>query len=502
MFEEDASKNPLLRAILGDMTGELIGEGSLLGELIFEDLTTPARFIHRPRARGEAPVGGAQVLDALPALPGGQELLEAAAGRTDVELVGGAVRDLLLGLTPHELDVVAGDAAAFADELAARLDVPPVAIQHERFGTVRLAWDDGRIDIASRRAEDYPAPGALPVVQPGTPEEDLRRRDFTVNAIAVPLGGPKRAAQTEIGLRAVDHSLSDLAAGRLRVLHDQSFLDDPTRLLRLARYHARLGFAIERHTATLAQEAIVAGALDTVSGARLGAELRLLLREPSALYALMVLSVLEALPALHPWLRSEATLERDALMLLPIECRPDLLLLASLLLVGALRAEHDPRAELVAFLDRMEFPAADRDRVVATITSVPRLVEALPGATSPSALRDAVRDAPLEAVALAGALKDMALLGATEDAFWAEIKDGSCKPNREQGEPPVFQAARRWLRELRHVRLRITGDDLLAAGVPEGPEIGRLLEETLRLRLDGELPDEREPQLEAALRLR
>jgi tRNA nucleotidyltransferase (CCA-adding enzyme) len=496
MFEDHVRKEPLLREIFGDMTGEFVGEGSEFGELIFGPMTRQARYIHRHRARGEAPVNGAQVLSALPTLPGGRELLGLAAEREDVELVGGAVRDLLLGLTPRELDVVvAADAATFASELAARLELSTAAVEHERFGTARVEWEEGRIDIATRRAESYPAPGALPDVRLGTPEEDLRRRDFTVNAIAVPLGGVDRADRAEIGVRAVDHALADLAAGRLRVLHERSFLDDPTRLLRLTRYYARLGFEIERHTAELALEAVAAHALDTVSGARLGAELRLVLAEPSAPYALLAMCTLKVLPGLHPWLRSESTLGSTALILLPVECRPDLLLLASLLLVGALRAEGDPRAELGAFLDRMEFPAQDRDRVVAAVMAVPRLIEAMPRAGSPSALRDAVRGAPLEAVALAGALEDMTLLGATKEAFIAE-----CRAGQRRGEQPVHRAARRWLDELRHVRLRITGDDLLAAGVPEGPEIGRRLEQTLRRRLDGELPDEREAQLAAALR--
>jgi len=494
MFEDGISEGSPLWKVFGDMTGEFVGEGAVLGELIFADMPRQARFIRHRRARGEGPISGAEMLSALSTLPGVPELLDLAAGREDVELVGGAVRDLLLKLRPRELDVVVADAAAFAHELAARLAGPAAVIEHERFGTARVEWEEGRIDIANRRAESYPAPGALPDVRPGTPEEDLHRRDFTVNAIAVPLGGGDRA---EIGLRAVDHGLADLAAGRLRVLHDRSFLEDPTRLLRLARYYARLGFDIERHTGDLAEEAVEAHALDTVSGARLGAELRLLLAEPSAIYAVMVLRVFNVLPALHPWLRSEATLERNALDLLPVECRPDLLLLASLLLVGALQAEEDTRAELIAFLDRMEFPAEDRDCVVATVTAVPRLVATLPAAASPAALRDAVRGAPLEAVALAGALEDMTLLGATEEAFMAELEERRVGNRRE--ESPVHRAARRWLKELRHVRLRITGDDLLAAGVPEGPEIGRRLEQTLRRRLDGELPDEREAQLAAAL---
>ncbi len=196
-----------------------------------------------------------RVLHRLTGLPGGPELLAQARRRQDVALVGGAVRDILLGHWPRELDVtVAADAAGLARELAASVSpseraygeaVQPVL--HDRFGTASVAWRYGRIDIAERRAESYPAPGALPEVRPGSFEEDLRRRDFTVNAIALPLHG----AENE-GLVSVEGALEDLRAGRLRVLHERSFLDDPTRMLRLARYASRLSFEVEPHTRELA----------------------------------------------------------------------------------------------------------------------------------------------------------------------------------------------------------------------------------------------------------
>ena len=128
---------------------------------------------------------GLTVLARLRNLPGGSCLLELAARREDVELIGGAARDLLLGRSPRELDVVvAGDAAGFAAELAARLpkaadeqaDRSRETTVHERFGTALVSFQGGRIDIAARRSESYPAPGALPEVRAGTPEEDLARR--------------------------------------------------------------------------------------------------------------------------------------------------------------------------------------------------------------------------------------------------------------------------------------------------------------------------------------
>ena len=117
-----------------------------------------------------------------------------------------------------------------------------------------------RIDIADPPRESYPA-RSPPGVGRGTDEEDLERRDFTVNAIAVRLGGDRRE------MRALPDALSDLEGGRLRVLHERSFSDDPTRLLRIARYAARLGFEVETDTSELARAALAARALDTV-GAR------------------------------------------------------------------------------------------------------------------------------------------------------------------------------------------------------------------------------------------
>jgi tRNA nucleotidyltransferase (CCA-adding enzyme) len=414
------------------------------------------------------------VLERLHGLPGGEALLEVAAKRDDVELVGGAVRDLLLGRTPRELDVVVGGdqlsfvqaAPQFARDLAARLGASADANEHERFGTALVEWDGGRIDIATRRVESYPAPGALPDVRAGTEEQDLERRDFTVNAIAVRLGQERRGE-----VRAVADALSDLEQGRLRVLHEQSFVDDPTRLLRMARYRARLGFEVEESTAGLARAAIATRSLDTVSGARVGAELRLALGEADAVATLAAMNELGVLRALHPRLRYEQPVLAATRALLPADGRPEVALLAALMLPLALRAQGDTHAEIVALLDRWDFPAGDRDRVAAAACAVPRLIEQLPIVELPSQLRAAALGVPLEGVALAGALAG--------------------------GE----EAAQRWLEDTRHIALEITGDDLLAAGLPQGPEIGRRLGAVLDLRLDGRLADGREAELQAALGL-
>ncbi len=270
-------------------------------------------------------------------------------------------------------------------------------------------------------------------------------------------------------MRAPPGALKDLRAGRLRVLHDASFLDDPTRLLRLARYAARLDFEIESHTAALASQAVASHALDTISGARIGAELRLALSEPNATGPLAAMDELDLLTALHPRLRFDRSSIERSLALLPDDGRPDLLTMAAVTLPLALRAD-EPRAEIVALLDRLEFAAPDRDRIVATAIAATRLTGELPAAEQPSQLRAAVSGVPPEGLALAGGLSE-----------------------------PAAEPARRWFTELRGVRLLITGDDLLAAGVPEGPEIGRRLDVVLDMRLDGELTVGRDAELRAAL---
>jgi tRNA nucleotidyltransferase (CCA-adding enzyme) len=434
--------------------------------------------------------------------PGARELLAVAPAGAYV--IGGAVRDLLLGRTPRELDVVlktrvdgapptlADGPAQLAAALAARLRARPdmrgwehlvSESVHERFGTAGVTWEGARIDIAAARRERYAAPGALPTVEPASLQEDLLRRDFTVNTLAFALDG---AGPCE--LLAAPRALEDLRAGVLRVLHERSFSDDPTRLWRLARYRARLGFAIEPRTAELAAEAVAAGALATVSGARIGAELRLALAEFFPQEAFAALDELGLLTALHPRLRYEPALVERAHGLLtspPTDTgeelvggalvsgdRQDLLLLATLTLPLALRADGDSRGEVAALLDGLEFPAGDRDHVADAVAATPALIDALAAAERPSQLRAAVLRVSPEAVALAGALSESAA-----------------------------SAARLWLGDLRHVRLRIRGEDLLRAGLPQSPEIGRRLEEVLRMRLDGELPDERDAQLRAALAL-
>jgi tRNA nucleotidyltransferase (CCA-adding enzyme) len=378
------------------------------------------------------------VVERVRSLAAAQPLLAHLPDEPGVYLVGGAVRDLLLGGAPFDLDlVVEGDAGAFAASLGGKIRL------HDRFGTSTVLLDGFAYDIARARRETYARPGALPDVVPATLAEDLQRRDFTVNAIAIALAGPAAGE-----LRAAPQALEDLSARRLRVLHDRSFIDDPTRLLRLVRYASRLGFAIEPHTRALADEAIRTGALATVSGSRLGAEMRLLAREEDPVAALLALRELGLDRALHPGFGlDDEALARRAFGLLRGDGRRDRLAVA-------LAARGVARAELGALLDSLAFEAEDRDAIVAAATRAADLARGLEQAETPSQIATAAAGAPLELVALAGAL----------------------------GAEPQ---AREWLERLRHVRLSIDGRDLLAAGVPEGPAVGRGLRAALAAKLDG-----------------
>jgi tRNA nucleotidyltransferase (CCA-adding enzyme) len=378
-------------------------------------------------------------------LPAAAPLGERLAAAGGVYLVGGAVRDLLLGGASGDLDlVVEGDPAEVIALIGGDVQT------YDRFGTATVTAGGYTYDIARARRERYPAPGALPEVEPAPLAEDLRRRDFTVNAAAIELASGE--------LRSLPETLADLDARVLRVLHDRSFIDDPTRLLRLARYSGRLGFEIEPRTRALAADAIARGALRTVSGPRIGAELRLAARErdPVAVFGrLAELGVDLGFDGIEP------ELGRRAFELLP----PDGDRAATAL---ALAARTTDAATLTERLDALAFEAPERARIVSAATGAPSLAEELDRTTRPAEVAEAVGEAGPETVAVAGALGPE-------------------------------QIARDWIRTLRHVGLEIDGSDLLSAGVPEGPAIGRGLRAALAAKLDGRV-DGRDAELAEALR--
>jgi tRNA nucleotidyltransferase (CCA-adding enzyme) len=379
-------------------------------------------------------------------------LLPALEGLDPSYLVGGAVRDLLLGAGGIDLDVaVEGDAPALARIVADRLGGE--AVIHDRFGTATVRAGDLTVDFASTRSETYERPGALPTVAPAGLDEDLGRRDFTVNAMAVALTGDAAGE-----LRDPHNGRRDLDARAIRVLHDQSFVDDPTRLLRAVRYEARLGFTIEPGSERLAREAPVG--LREISGARVRDELLDLLAEDEAPAAVDRMGALGIAAGLHPSLRADGDLVAAA-QLGSAETGADPVLsgLAALASEGA--------TDLVA---RLDLSAERRDRAVRAAERGRELAGELARPLRPSELHALLSPEPPEALALALAF------GAPGEAVLS------------------FASG------LRDARLDITGDDLLAEGVPESPAIGEALAETLRRKLDGEVST-RDEQLRMAVDL-
>jgi tRNA nucleotidyltransferase (CCA-adding enzyme) len=393
------------------------------------------------------------LLARLDALPAARPLLAALADApADVYLVGGAVRDMMLGSEPRELDLVV---ETELEPLTARLGA--TCKLHDRFATAKLTLAGFEYDLARARRETYLHPGALPTVSAASLDDDLSRRDFTANAVALAIAGPKRGL-----LVAYGSAIADLRGATLRVLHDASFVDDPTRLVRLALYRGRLGFSIEPRTLGLAHDAITGGALATVSGTRIGAELRRLANEDHPVRALLALRELGIDHALADGFGlHDPPLARRALALLPEGGdRATLALAAAGLGV--------PEPELSALLTRLDFHASQRDAIVAAAAGARALGTALREAGKPSQIAVAVGGAGLEAVALAG-------------AFDAEA------------------AARSWLERLRFVELEINGNDLLDAGVRPGPAVGNGLRAALYAKLDGRASG-RDDELAEALR--
>ncbi len=204
------------------------------------------------------------------------------------------MRDLLLGRPVRDLDlVIEGDGIAFARRLACRLSSPGLRV-HPRFGTATIDLPGGgRLDVASARKETYPRPGTLPEVCPATLDEDLARRDFTVNAMGLRLGPGRPGLTDPYGGR------KDLSRRAIRMLHAGSAWDDPTRCFRAVLYANRLGFRIEPATRRWIEDRAREGILGRLSGDRLRREIARLLSEPHRARAVGLLSRLGLDRAIH-----------------------------------------------------------------------------------------------------------------------------------------------------------------------------------------------------------
>ncbi len=218
-----------------------------------------------------------------------QDLLKQVGAEADrlelrVYLVGGAVRDLLLGQVSSDIDIVVeGDGFSFTRKLEHKLRVE--AVFHEKFRTATLALKDGlTLDVVTARRETYARPGALPDIVPATLKEDILRRDFTVNALAAGLNADNFAV-----LRDDVDGAADLESKLIRIMHEQSFIDDPTRILRAARYAVRFGFQFDALTQDLLNQAVDQDVFKTLTPVRYFLELRRILEEKDPLPALDLL---------------------------------------------------------------------------------------------------------------------------------------------------------------------------------------------------------------------
>ena len=366
--------------------------------------------------------------------------LTATAARP-IYLVGGPVRDCLVGRAVSDFDLaVDGDAIELAR--AIEREWGGTLTTHARFGAAKWTAPDYAcsIDLATTRTETYPRPGALPEVTRGTIETDLIRRDFTLNALALRLDGDHFGELIDLhgGER-------DLRAGRLRVLHPRSFLDDPTRLFRAARFEQRFGFTIEAETLNRMPAALPV--IDQVSGDRLRHELELIFQEAQPVRSVRRLDEWGVLRQIDPALRIN---DRSA---------------------QRLASASESFSGWAAWL--ADLPLADLRRIVVRLN-----------------LR---REDAIDLEQLAGLVDAAEAIGlaATRRAVYHQLAPYHDRALRAALNIIESDRARinieLYLNELREVRPELNGAQLQVLGQPPGPALGRLLMDLRDARLDGTL---------------
>jgi tRNA nucleotidyltransferase (CCA-adding enzyme) len=431
----------------------VVREGTVVGVVARSDLL---RALEEPVAEGEPPAATdlSERLLALDHLEQIFEAVQAVSERYDgVYLVGGAVRDVLMDEPNFDVDIaVEGDGIAFGRELAQALGGRIVS--HEKFGTAVVVYDGRRhVDVATARTEFYEYPAALPRVEQATLRQDLFRRDFTVNAMAVSLKGE------DFG-RLIDYfgGLRDLEGEVVRVLHNLSFIDDPTRIFRAIRYESRYGFRMEAHTLGLARACVEMNLVGELSSSRLRDELQALLAEGRIDDAIARLDEIGLDREIHPHLAADRETiglvrEVDAVR---ARYAPEV---PAWRLRLAVLARRLPPDELFDWFARLKLRRRDAELVADAVTVAPLLQSRLEGADEPAEIRRLVEphdpDGALFALAIAP--------------------------------PAARERLVRYFEDLRDVRLEISGGDLAGLGVTESPRVGEILSELLRRKLNGEV---------------
>jgi tRNA nucleotidyltransferase (CCA-adding enzyme) len=372
-------------------------------------------------------------------------------------LVGGSVRDLLRGEENLDIDIVIeDDGISFARALGKKLDAK--VRTHQRFGTAQVITDDLKLDVATARTEYYESPGALPKVETSSIKKDLYRRDFTINTLAIKLNPRVFGLLLDFfgGQR-------DLREKAIRVLHNLSFVEDPTRAFRAVRFSERFGFKIGKHTENLIKSAIEMNLFDRLSGSRLYEELLLSFKETEPVRTLRKLSWFGLLKVINPNLVFNEKLEaifksmQDTLSwfnLLFLEEKTDRGILYLMALLSGLKDE-----EMKAALDRLSPPPRVKDMIIRSMTLARNMLGRIP-VNDPVEIYNILRSLKLET-----ALFLMAL-----------TKDSQEK-----------KAISRYLTELRKVKTILKGDDLKRAGIRPGPVYSKILKELLEEKLRGRL---------------
>lgn len=371
-------------------------------------------------------------------------------------LVGGTVRDLLLGRSNLDLDIVVeGDAPSLARQLEKVLGWK-VEKTHLRFMTATSSWGTITIDSATARSEEYAYPGALPTVKPGRIEEDLRRRDLTINAMAV------RLDPDNFGDLVDPHGgRDDLNRGLIRVMHKDSFTDDPTRIWRAIRYEQRLGFMLEIYTEELLRNAVET--MENLSGDRLRHELERIMEEKRPENALCRADDLGALQQLVPSLKGDGWLAKGFEELRLTGFDPE----SEKVLYLALLAWRLDQQQLDSLVDRLKFGS----EVKRVLLDIPGLKKALPAIESqellPSGLYHLLERYQQNAIEAAAIAVESTV---------------------------VHERLRLYLDKLMEVSPSLGGIDLKQMGVPAGKKLGIFLRSLKDAKLDGQVKTREEEQ--------